>query len=189
MPLRPATIFRVIVILALAAHAFFMYSIARVMRDEFGLTTTTFIIAALFSLAMMIPLFWAAWLPDVPEAFVQWRAGRRWSRYKCPKCNYDITRIDNKNCPECFAELVEPAGYELSIGTLRRFAIMSLIAWIIGIAVGETMITLDERAFRRETLLQMRNIQAELPYSRARLWPNGSTTLVYSPADGFSATD
>ena len=120
MPLRFATIFRMIVILALAAHAFFMYSIARVLRDEFGIGVTAFIVTAFFALAMMVPMVWAAWLPDAPEAYSHWRASRRWANRCCPACNYDIAHIDNKVCPECGASLVEPPRYELSFRTQAK---------------------------------------------------------------------
>lgn len=188
MPVRFATIFRVVVILALAAHVFFMYSIARVMREEFGITWSGFIVTSLFALAMLVPLLWLVWLPDAPEAYIQWRAANRWRKGRCTRCSYDISQTKAERCPECGTVLSEPSGYEFSMRTLRRFAVMNLLAWIVGVGAAELNLSLDERAFVREALVvESRN---NVPmYSRSRSWPNGAAHLFHSTATGYGAGD
>jgi len=185
MPIRFATLFRAMIVLVLAAHVFVMYSTARVMHSGFGLELDIFIIAALFALAMLIPLMWAAWLPELPEVLTQRRRHRRWQRGVCPRCGYDSGSAEPTPCPECGAPFEEPKRYELSFGTLRRFLILTVIAWGVGVASAELWITNDERSFARE--VEQRRGQLSGEYIRQRAWPNDDSTLVYSAEFGMRA--
>ena len=88
MPVRSATLFRAFVLLAMAAHVFYMYCMARSMGETFGFAAVTFVKASLFSLLMLIPLFWAAAIADAPQIAARVRRQRRWRGDACPGCGY-----------------------------------------------------------------------------------------------------
>lgn len=186
MPVRFATLFRALIVLALAAHVFLMYCTARVLNSGIGLELDAFIVAALFALAMLIPVMWAAWLPELPEVLTQRKRHKRWERGVCPQCGYDSRSDDPTPCPECGAPFKEPMRYELSFGTLRRFLVLTVIAWGIGVAAAETWISHDEHNFERE-VEQRRGQLAGGEYIRQRAWPNDESLMVYSPEFGMRA--
>jgi hypothetical protein len=166
-----ATVFRVLLLGALATHVFYMYGLARTMGDGFGLDAGRLVAAALFAGVMLLPLVWAVTLPDLPEIITNQVRGRmRWSQGRCPTCGYEISRRTGDVCPECGAPAVEPArGYRITGRTVRRYILLNLLAWIIGCAASETWISADESAFRVEAV-QARQ-QGYGYYVRAVRWP------------------
>jgi hypothetical protein len=186
-----AFIFRGLVLLLLAAHVFYMYCTARGMGAHFGFDSGTTIGAALFALAMLVPLVWAVFLPDVPEVIAHHvRPRRRWRRGECPHCGYDRLSLPAgaTTCPECGGALREPEPWRFTSQTVRRFVAINLLAWLIGCFGGEAWMLNDEHAFRGE-IVQRAAAGNSAAWSRARRWPNDACSLVYEPPGGFGATD
>lgn len=185
------------VVLLLAAHVFYMYSTARGMGETFGFHPGTSIIACLFALAMLVPLVWAVFLPDLPEFLSQHvQPRRRWKRGQCPGCGYDRRGLQHQHddstfpsvCPECGSTLREPEGWQVSSSTIRRFVAINLLAWLLGCAAGEAWMRIDERDFRREVDLRLGQGDTS-NYTRARRWPNANDALLYRHPGEFRATE
>lgn len=185
VPISFASLFRVLVMLLLAFHVFYMYCLARTRADTFGFDLGTTIVAALFGLAMLVPLVWAFTLPELPEIWTTHvRAKRRWRQGRCPSCGYRTEGLigDRKVCPECGMPLRMPEGYRINAHTIRLFIALNLLAWVIGCAAGEAWILKDERAFEKECAAGL-YIPQWLCYGnlggRFRVWPNSDAILFY----------
>ncbi len=186
-----ALIFRVVVMLALAAHVFYMYCTARGISETVGFRLGTTVIACLFALAMLIPLVWAVFLPDLPEFFSQHLIPRRrWERGRCPACGYDMRGLAERStaCPECGSPSREPAGWEGSARTVRRFVAINMLAWAIGCLAAEIWMQIDENDFQREVERRLAAGNTS-NWGRGRHWPNTNCSLVYRYPDGIHATD
>jgi hypothetical protein len=190
VPVSFAFIFRAFVMLALATHVFYMYCTARGMSETVGFRWGATVIACLFALALLIPLVWAVFLPDLPEYFSQHMLPRRrWERGRCPACGYDRHGLtDAQSCPECGSDLREPAGWEGSRRTVKRFVMINALAWLIGCAAGEAWMQIDEHAFQSEVRARMTSGNTS-DWSRPRRWPNGSCALLHQHPDVIRATE
>jgi hypothetical protein len=180
MPLSWANIFRALVMLALAFHVFYMYCLARVKADTFGFDLGTTIVAALFALAMLIPLVWAVTLPELPEIWTTHvRARRWWKQGRCPSCGYQIEGAitEDRRCPECGLPLRAPPGYRINAHTIRLFIALNLLAWVIGCAAGELWILRDEREFVREFQAGQYDWVSGIRGGRSRRWPNSDAGI------------
>jgi hypothetical protein len=189
VPISFATIFRAIVLLVLTVHIFYMYCTARGMGEHFGFDLSTTIISALFALAMLVPIVWAVFLPDVPEFISQHVRPRwRWKRGQCPACSYDRRGLPNSDepCPECGEALREPASWRVTRHTVRRFIAINVFAWMIGCWAGEVWMENDERNFRREVET---SIGSASDHRRSRRWPNHEQKMSYLHGDGYFGGD
>ena len=187
MPISFALIFRGLILLALAAHVFYMYCTARGLGGHFGFDPGTTTGSSFFALAMLVPLVWAVFLPDLPEFITQHvRPRRRWSRGQCPQCGYDRLSLpaDEKVCPECGGELREPEAWRFTVRTVQRFVAINLIAWLVGCFAGELWMENDERDFRAEVTAQLKRDDISDRY-RQRRWPNHSETMAYRYAGRY----
>ena len=170
----------------MALHVFFMYCYARVISAVVGHDVTELAGAALFSLAMLIPLVWAVVLPDLPEIIRRHLARRRWSQGYCPACGYVIAGAGGAACPECGGSRDEPEPYRFGWDTAVRFAGLALGAWVVGSVAAQTWITIDENQFRREAQVSP-VVAAGTTYSRPRIWPMSEARLFYSVPEGVAA--
>jgi hypothetical protein len=184
MPPTFANLFRVVIIMLLAAHVFYMYDLSRLMSNDFGFDVGTAVLSALFALAMLMPLVWAVALPDAPEMYVRVFRARRWRKDgRCPKCGYRCVRAQ-AICSECGAALREPAEYRITVATIRRYLGMCLLAWVIGCLAAEMSVQADEDAFRREAVAAAAGGATE--YYRSRRWPMRGGFIWYGEV-GFAA--
>ncbi len=180
--------FRAVIVLGLSAHVFLMYNLARVLNGGFGMNLGTIVLAVLFSAAMLIPLFWVVCLADVPEMLLSQRAQRRFSNGQCPSCGYNCENISSATCPECGTALLEPARYQWTWQTLRRYVVLNVIAMLIGVGFGESLLTFDELMFRREaSTLELQQFPSTVLLSRNRIWPNNDSNIRYDTLTGFTA--
>ena len=140
MLLSWSLLFRVVVLLALAAHVFLQYGLARTLEPADGLNAGSVIKAAAFSLAMLVPLCWAAALPDLPAIYRHGRRHHRWAHGRCPACDYQVQAGGGVGCPECGTPMSEPPPYLFTWATVRRFVVLAFVAWVIGCAVAETWV-------------------------------------------------
>jgi hypothetical protein len=190
VPVTFAFIFRMLVMLVLATHVFYMFCTARGMSGTFGFRPGTFVIACLFAMAMLIPLIWAVFVPDLPVYFSQHMIPRRrWERGRCPACGYDRHGLnDSPSCPECGGAFEEPGRWEGGPETVRRFLMLNVLAWVIGCGVGEAWMQIDEHAFRSEVRARAAGGNTA-HWSRARRWPNANSSLIFRYPDTFRATE
>lgn len=188
MPIRWTILFRALIVAALSGHVFYMYCTARAMQGEFGFSVGTFILSALFAAAMLIPLLWAVWLADLPEAIALRRARKRFARHQCPSCGYPTSGSDSQTCPECGAALVEPPGYQWSWRTVRRFVVLNILAWVIGISAGEAWMSYDEMEFRQFAAEMTTEFpESDLVLWAHRRWPADTSVMSYETSKGFTA--
>lgn len=178
MPISLANLFRAMVVGVLAVHVFYMYSVARAMHGDFGFDVGTALLAAMFSMVMLLPFVWAVTLPEWPEVYARHVRARRWYREgRCAACGYRLSG-QGAVCSECGAINVPPEAYSVSWRTVRTFVIVNVLAWMLGSMTAEVLAGEDERAFVREADAHVQT-GATADYARARRWPVGSSTLVY----------
>ena len=150
MPLSWPTLFRLAVLIALSVHELTMYRVARTISGPARNDASDIILAALFALAMLVPLVWAVTLPDLPEIYTRVvRGRRRFRRGECPTCAYnisasagDIHLASGSRCPECGAVIARPGEYTVTRRTITRYVVMNFGAWAIGCVVGEWLLRL-----------------------------------------------
>ena len=184
-----ANFIRILIVLALSAHVFIMYSFARAAAGTVGFDVATTVQALLFAMILMLPFVWALGIADVPDLYQRYvRPARRWNRGACPACGYDLrghgatlhedgARGIIRICPECGGGLIAPEPYRYSWSTVRRFGILMVLAIVIGAGAGEAAMLYDEHRFADEARAgALLSPQAE--YSRPRMWPNGAATLI-----------
>jgi hypothetical protein len=173
--------FRMLVLLALAAHVFYMYCLARTNAETFGFDLGTTVVAVLFALAMLVPLVWAVTIPELPEIYTtHWRARRWWSQGRCPSCGYRTEGLNDSKCPECGELLVRPRGYRINRHTIILFVLLNAFAWAIGCAAGETWLEIDEAAFRSEIV--WRKSKGHQEHARNWRWP-GQGVFLWNSSD------
>lgn len=187
MPLSLANLFRSLIVLALALHVFYMYSLARSVIGGFGFDLGVTATAMLFSLIMLLPLIWAVTLPDWPEIYTRQIRGRRWfAAGRCAGCGYVVAGCGT-TCSECGMVRAAPRPYAVNVRTIRLFVVINLLAWLLGSAAGEIWAAEDERTFVREVEARLA-AGREDDYARPRRWPAGSTSLMYTTSDGLTAS-
>jgi hypothetical protein len=190
VPLSLAASFRLLILLTLAAHVFYMYSLARTSGEAFGFSFGTFLLATGFATIMLLPLSWAVAIAELPDMYAKhWRAQYRWKRGRCALCNHIRTNDPRAHaCPECGSPYAEPEPYKLDRRAVRRYLLMVLGAWVAGIAVAEGRIAADEADFRAAAA---RTIEGEpiRVLARDRCWP-GRGVMIFEWSHGFySATE
>ncbi len=82
MPVSWAMIFRGVVLLLMAAHAFRMYLLAPTLQQTQGSGASTVVTSSLFALAMLLPFAWAVALPELPEIYRRNNRHRRWRQHR-----------------------------------------------------------------------------------------------------------
>jgi hypothetical protein len=172
MPMSLGNLFRLFVLALLALHVFVMYSLARTWDGAFGFHLGATFGSTFFALLMLVPLLWAVTVPEWPEIYARYfRARKRWSRGRCPDCDYDLrgNPKDESNCPECGIVLVEPEPYRFTSAIFRKFIIINALAWLIGSVGGELWIRADEAAFLQEVIAKVS--LGETSFQRSRDWP------------------
>lgn len=186
MPISWAALFRVVVLLLMAAHVFYLYTFARTYQEMVGPDFATVFASSSFALAMLIPLAWAVALPDLPEIIRSHLSRRRWSQGRCPECGYPVIYAEGGTCPECGADRGEPRPFWIGWPTARRFAMLAAGAWLLGCVAAESWTSADEAAFRNEGLAHLEASDVS-QYSRPRRWPMGNERLYYTHSEGATA--
>ncbi len=180
-------ILRVVVLLAMAAHVFYLYAFARVEQEVVGLDFATILASSAFGLVMLVPLTWAVALPDLPVILSNHRARRRWAQGRCSKCNYFLLYEAGADCPECGTARTEPGSFQFGWSTVQRFVVLAAAAWVVGCVGAESWVVMDETAFAREAAVHTLATTTTNDYSRPRRWPNQDQTLYFSSSRGVTA--
>jgi len=189
MPISLPNLFRVVIMLVLGAHVFYMYSMARTISETVGISPATIAVASLFALIMLISLVWAVALPEFPEMYLRHVRARRWfEQGRCPECGYPTTATRTVRCSECGRELVPPVTYAVSWRTVRLFILINVLAWSIGCTAAESWALVDEQRFRAEAVAYV-DTENQETYHRARWWPNHTGRLIYSEQTGVTAAE
>ena len=186
MPMSWTAIFRVVVLLVMTAHVFYLYAFARMLQEVVGTDFQTILASSSFALVMLVPLTWAVAVPDLPQIIRAHRGRRRWLRGYCPGCNYFLLNAAGNRCPECGGDRAEPRPFEFGWPTIRRFAVFAAAAWVLGCVAAESWTVMDEASFAREASAHVGGVATER-YSRRRRWPMHGRTLYYTTTDGVTA--
>lgn len=186
MPMSWTAIFRMAVVLLMAAHVFYLYAFARMLQEVIGTDFRTILASSSFALVMLVPLAWAVAVPDLPQILRAHRARRRWLGGRCPGCNYFLLNTTGAGCPECGADRAEPRPFVFGWSTVRRFAALAVAAWVLGCVAAESWTVLDERSFARAAPAHVDGTVTQR-YSRQRRWPMHGKKLYYSTTDGVTA--
>ncbi len=137
MPVSLTAAVRGIVVLLMAAHVCCQYGLAGTISEPGG-PSQRVLMCSLFALAMLVPLAVGMAVPDLPEIFRRSVGHRRWAAGRCSECAYPVEASASDACPECGSAVREPAPYRFGWGTVRRFVILALVAWLVGCLAGET---------------------------------------------------
>jgi|GEM_PF-2630296 len=218
LPARvPPTIlwsYRLALVLLIAAYVTIVYIAVRAMQGTFGFSVLSVLFATGPVLVLGVFVLPLVPLTELPENWVlqQLPASRR-KRGLCPACAYPMPDRSGR-CPECGSDgrvrpLIEP-----SWSALRRFLQLALIAYALGVVVGEALVQIDEFRFRREVAALAANARESSPgvdgsspigrssgaseqstglagafvgTSRPRLWPGSFATLRWTLDRGFEA--
>ncbi len=186
MPVSWTVVFRLFVLLLMAAHVFYLYAFARTLQEIVGADLATILASASFSLFMMVQLGWAVVLPDLPEIVRTHRGRVRWLQGRCSRCGYFVLQAEGNSCPECGTDRREPGSFQFGWPTVRRFAVLAATAWVVGCVAAESWVGLDEATFAREAAVHV-NGTVTKPYNRPRRWPMQDKTLYFSSTDGVTA--
>ena len=186
MPLSWTAILRLVVLLLMAAHVFYLYAFARTLQEIVGPDVPTILASSSFALVMMVPLVWAVVLPDLPEIVRTHRGRGRWLQGRCSRCGYFVLQSEGNSCPECGTDRLEPGSFRFGWATVRRFAFLAATAWLVGCVAAECWAEVDEATFAREGVAQV-SATVTKQYNRPRRWPMQDKTLYFSSADGVTA--
>ena len=179
----------VIILSGFTAYCGMAYMLVRPVFGSFGfdlgITLRSMVVVTLLGcfIFFLIPLV------DLPLIwFHHQRRLKRHRRGCCPDCGYpDKVGIPGKICPECGSELVPPKAWRPGAGTVRRFLILLVMAILLGSAVGELSLLMDESTFQVLATAR-RYVEPGDSYSRARIWPNGHADMTYTPENGSSGS-
>ena len=138
MPVSLTAVVRGIVVLLMAAHVCCEYGLALAIGGPAGSGHERVLMCSLFALAMLVPLAVGMAGCDLPEIFRRSVGHRRWAAGRCSECGYPVEASASDACPECGSAVREPAPYRFGWGTVRRFVILALVAWLVGCLAGET---------------------------------------------------
>jgi len=189
VPPLPLWSFRAAFTLVVTAYVVIVYIAVRAMQGNFGASPTYVLFAIVPVVILGVFLLPLVPFAELPENWVlqQLPASRR-RRGLCPSCAYPMS-ADAPRCPECGSDgrvrpLVEP-----SWSALRRFAPMALFGLVLGVAIGETLVQVDERRFRAEVAAMSAPVPGTTAadVSRPRQWPGSFATLRWSHERGFEA--
>ncbi|MBM4113090.1 MAG: hypothetical protein FJ253_06910 [Phycisphaerae bacterium] len=187
--------YRALFVMVMGAYFTIAYESLRAVQGSFGFTIGQVARAIPPALALGIFLVPLVLLVELPEmVLLRGIPNRRRRRGLCPGCGYPRA-LDDHACPECESDgFVRPA-IRPTLATLRRFGAMLLLALLLGAAVGETLMQLDEARFRSEVrarppivLLGGTPSPDDLIFQRRRQWP-GSFSWLWGTRNGqFFAT-
>jgi hypothetical protein len=106
----------------------------------------------------------------------------------CPDCGHPKPpETSGSICSECGSEGIMPSVWQPGIGTIRRFLVLLAVSILLGSALGEWALLIDERNFEGEATLRTYPVAGD-SYSRARAWPNGHASMTYTPENGPSGS-
>jgi len=168
---------------AAAFYFFVVYACMRGVLARVGTDAAAIAPAAAATFAMTAFIVWLLPLADLPEILARHALPmRRFRRGACPACGHDRTTLPGgRRCPECGAAALRPSAWTPQWATVRRFAAILGLAWIVGVASGEAWTHLDERRFAGEASLRRDS------YIRRRIWPADFATLRHEPGRGIEA--
>jgi hypothetical protein len=185
MPAFLRALVRVVVLLLMAAHVFYVYAFARALQEIVGHDFATVLASSSLALIMLAPLAWMVALPDLPSIIRAHRARRRWLQGRCPRCGSFVIQAVGGACPECGADRSAPVTCRVGWAAARRLAALALAVWLLGCIAAEGWASLDEAVFAREAEAHV-SASRDLSYSRPRRWPMQDKTLYYTPTDGVT---
>ena len=186
MPVSWTAILRLVVLLLMAAHVFYLYAFARTLQEIVGPDVPTILASSSFALVMMVPLVWAVVLPDLPQIVRTHRDRGRWLQGRCSRCGYFVLQSEGNSCPECGTDRREPGSFRFGWPTVRRFGFLAATAWLVGCLAAECWAEVDEATFAREAAAEV-NATVASHYTRPRRWPMQDKTLYFSSTDGVTA--
>lgn len=183
--------------LLLAAYFFVIFCVARGLLRGIGFGISELVQCFGMTLVMAGFIVWLAPLTQLMELWYGHRVpSRRAKRGLCPACGHPIAAAETSTdgsppacppcCPECGSDLQLRSPMQFGWETIRRFAVVCTLAYLVGCFTGLAWLHLDERAFRLEYLAK-----PTVPHERKRAWPASFSTLIYdgSRAWSFSITE
>ena len=171
-PFGVLVIWRVGILVTLAAYYFVVACIARGILGGFGWHFGNLIQVLLGAAVMTAFVIWLAPLVELPEIWYQHRApAKRQLRGLCPQCGYERGHTHPSDatasgrCPECGAPDALRPAWEFGSRTLRHFLFIALVAYAIGCLGAMWWVMQDEAAFQREATM------SRGAFARSRAWP------------------
>ena len=134
-------------------------------------------------------IIWFFPLADLPLVIYLDRLPRaRVRKGKCPVCNYPKPSGDSATtCTECGASGTLPPVWSFTRKTITRFGLFLAMAILLGSAVAETLLLLDETRFTAEAETQTLT-QPGSAYTRPRIWPASYAMMTYTPENGVEGS-
>lgn len=166
----------------------FGYAVMRGYGHPFGMEWSEvhlYLVAALIAGPFIHPVSFVGMI-----VFVLWFCGaviaegfrqQRWEAHRCVQCTYQLLRGQSR-CPECGRPRCHPAPV---FRWRWRYVALPILCWVIGVVSAEVWVSVDEQVFRNAVQASGGNQQM----SRQRWWPNGDSSIIYTPGKGYWATD
>ncbi|MAB83530.1 MAG: hypothetical protein CMJ24_08870 [Phycisphaerae bacterium] len=170
---------RVSLLAVLSFFAFAGYALSRTYDvDELGLRSPWIAVrAGAVSLVLMMLVCWTAMVWHLPDVIRVSRYSRRWRNGCCSSCGYPAGDGTGP-CNECGAPFVEPARLQLTVSMVLRSLVVIFVCWLIGVAVGEGSVRLDERNAMRQFASERLVNPGVDSIKWTRAWPGHGTIVV-----------
>ena len=169
-------------LMLLSVYCFLVYALVRPLFGTFGFDPATSLKSMLAVLALGCFVLWLAPITNVATIVHQHvRPSRRFKRGECPGCGYPGARQHVRgNCPECGVLFEEPPEWRMRGRIFLHFVLIFLAAMMVGTAVAETRLVLDEARWDAACS----SPGGERLESRPRVWPSGYALLLNDPEHG-----
>ncbi len=182
--------FRSLFVITIASFAFASYSLIRPLFGTFGFDLATCLKSAGAVLALGIFVVWLIPMVDLHiSIFEHVIPRRRFRQGRCAQCGHSRSPdMKGRSCSECGRPHEEPDGWRLRGGTILNFVIWLSVGLLVGSAVAETRLTLDERRWVVECRTLEEMSADSLGFrARPRSWPSSYSELYYRTGQGTYA--
>lgn len=183
------TLHAVVMLGGFTLYCCLMYLLVRPLFESFGFEMEFMLKSVAVVTILGCFVFFLMPIVDLPLIWFRHRRPMvRARRGCCPECGHPKPpETSGSICSECGSEGTLPPVWKPNVGTIRRFLVLLALAIVLGSAIGEWSLLVDERNFENEAALRRYSVAGD-DYTRPRAWPNGHASMTYTPENGPSGS-